>query len=210
MALEKTLVNIEQWNRKEHFQFFKKFDEPFYGVTVELDVTKAYKTCKENNISFFIYYLFQTIKAVNETENFKLRIEDDKVYMYETIHASATIGREDETFGFSYIEFDKKFDEFYKIAQKEIKRVQNTKGLEIDIAGNNVIHFSSIPWFNFTSLSHARSFSFKDSAPKITFGKLNKSENILTMNVSIHVHHALVDGIHIGKFVEKLQNGLNS
>ena len=207
---EKTLVDIEQWNRKEHFQFFKEFEEPFYGVTTEVDVTKAYKKCKENKISFFIYYLYQTIKAVNETKNFRLRIESDKVYLYESIHASATIGREDETFGFSYIKFDENFETFYKIAQSEIKRVQNIKGLGIGVAGNNVIHFSSLPWFKFSSLSHARSFSFEDSAPKISFDKLTKSENKFTMNVSIHVHHALVDGIHIGKFVASLQSNLNN
>lgn len=210
MALEKTLVDVEQWNRKEHFQFFKEFEEPFYGVTTEVDVTKAYKICKKNKVSFFIHYLFQTIKAVNETENFRLRIENDKVYLYKTIHASATIGREDETFGFSYITFDKNFEVFNEIAQTEIKRVQNAKGLGVGIAGNNVIHFSSLPWFNFSSLSHASDFSIEDSTPKITFGKLNKSKNKLTMNVSIHVHHALVDGIHIGKFVEALQKSLNS
>jgi chloramphenicol O-acetyltransferase type A len=36
------------------------------------------------------------------------------------------------------------------------------------------IHFSAIPWLNFTSLSHA-SYTFSDSSP--TFGKMTISEN---------------------------------
>jgi chloramphenicol O-acetyltransferase type A len=39
------------------------------------------------------------------------------------------------------------------------------------------IHFSAIPWLNFTSLSHARSYTFPDSSPKISFGKMTISEN---------------------------------
>jgi chloramphenicol O-acetyltransferase type A len=38
------------------------------------------------------------------------------------------------------------------------------------------IHFSAIPWLNFTSLSHARSYTFPDSSP-ISFGKMTISEN---------------------------------
>jgi chloramphenicol O-acetyltransferase type A len=36
-----------------------------------------------------------------------------------------------------------------------------------------VIHFSAIPWLDFTSLSHARSYTFPDSCPKIFW----KNEN---------------------------------
>jgi chloramphenicol O-acetyltransferase type A len=48
-----------------------------------------------------------------------------------------------------------------------------------------------------------------DSVPKLAFGKTEKLNNSLMMNVSIHVNHALVDGYDIGKFVEKFQYYLN-
>jgi chloramphenicol O-acetyltransferase type A len=66
-----------------------------------------------------------------------------------------------------------------------------------------------LPWLNFTSLSHARAFSFKDCIPKISFGKMTEQNGVKTMPVSIHVHHAIADGSDVGLFVEKFQEILN-
>jgi len=38
----KTKLDISSWNRKDHFAFFKQFEEPFFGVTVPIDCTTAY------------------------------------------------------------------------------------------------------------------------------------------------------------------------
>ena len=203
-------IAIETWNRKEHFLFFKQMEEPFFGITTSIDCTKAYSKSKEINASFFIFYLYKTLQAVNKIENFKYRIIDDEVFMYDTIDASATIMRDDFTFGFSYIEYDDDFNNFAKNSLEEIKRINTTTGLFTREYPDNLIHFSALPWVNFTSLSHARSFTWQDSCPKISFGKMMDENGKKTMAVSVHVHHALVDGYHVGKFIEKLQNLMNS
>ncbi|RXM45229.1 chloramphenicol acetyltransferase [Flavobacterium sp. YO64] len=203
----KTLLDLENWNRKEHFAHFKQMEEPFFGVTVEIDCTKAYQTAKELNVSFFIYYLHKTLAAVNSVENFKYRIADDKIYVNDHIDASATIGREDGTFGFSLIEYNPDFNLFKQNALAEIERVQNTTGLFTrSFDDDNLIHFSAIPWINFTSISHARSYTFPDSCPKISFGKMITSETgKRTISMSVHVHHALMDGLHVGQFIDRFE-----
>ena len=207
----KTLLDLENWNRKEHFAHFKQMEEPFFGVTLEIDCTKAYQTAKELNVSFFIYYLHKTLAAVNSVENFKYRIADDKIYINDRIDASATIGREDGTFGFSLIEYHPDFNLFKQNALTEIERIQNTSGLFTrSFDDDNLIHFSAIPWINFTSISHARSYTFPDSCPKISFGKMTTSETgkrIIPM--SVHVHHALMDGLHVGQFIDRFEEEIN-
>ena len=207
----KTLLDLENWNRKEHFVHFKQMEEPFFGVTVEIDCTKAYQTAKELNVSFFIYYLHKTLAAVNSVENFKYRIADDKIYINDRIDASATIGREDGTFGFSLIEYHPDFNLFKQNALTEIERVQNTTGLFTrSFDDDNLIHFSAIPWINFTSISHARSYTFPDSCPKISFGKMITSETgKRTISMSVHVHHALMDGLHVGRFIDRFEEEMN-
>jgi len=103
------------------------------------------------------------------------------------------------------MEFKEDFEDFYKFAQQEADRVSKGSGLFAEVDGKNVIHYSALPWLDFSALSHARSFSLEDSAPKISFSKLTKTETSKTMNVSIHVNHALMDGYHVGKFVAKFQ-----
>lgn len=98
---------------------------------------------------------------------------------------------------------------FEQNAKAEIERVRNTTGLVPATASEHVIHYSSLPWIPFTALSHARNFKYKDSIPKISFGQLTDRGGMKVMPVSIHVHHALMDGFHVGKHIEKFQALLN-
>ena len=205
----KTKINLETWNRKDHFLFFKQMEEPFYGITTTLDCTKGYEEAKQLGVSFFTYYLHKTLVAVNAVENFKYRIENDEVVLHETICASATIMREDKTFGFSYMDFAENLDEFAEIVTTEIDRIQHTTGIFTRTYPENIIHFSALPWIDFTSISHSRSFTWPDSCPKISIGKLTDENGKKSMPISVHVHHGLVDGYHVGLFLEKLQQLMN-
>jgi chloramphenicol O-acetyltransferase type A len=205
----KQQLDIDTWIRKDHFHFFRQFEEPFFGVCVQANCTRAYAAAKEKGVSFFLYYLHAAMSAANAVEPFRYRISDEQVWVYDKINPSPTINRPDGTFGFAYMEFHEDFDTFAVAAQQEIARVQATTGLVPAVSGENVVHCSSLPWLNFTSLSHARSFTFKDSCPKISFGKMTDVNGLLTMPVSVHVHHALMDGYHVGQFVELLQERLD-
>ncbi|MCP9762359.1 chloramphenicol acetyltransferase [Lacihabitans soyangensis] len=203
----KQKLDIENWPRRDHFNFFSQFEEPFFGVCVEVDCSKAYENAHLNGQSFFLKYLHASLVAANRIEPFKYRISDDEVWVYDQVNASPTINRHDSTFGFAYMDYFEDFEEFNAAAQVEIERVQNSTGLVPAGSGQNVIHYSSLPWLNFTAISHARSFSFKDSCPKVSFGKLSENKR---MSVSVHVHHALMDGFHVGQFVEAFQEILNA
>ena len=205
----KQQIDIKNWNRKEHYEFFSTFEEPFFGITTPIDCTIAFEKSKELNISFFIYYLHKTLIAINQIENFRYRIEDGNVFLYDEIDSSATIMRADKTFGFSFMKFNPDLTEFNKIAFAEIERIQSTSGLFTREFPENLIHFSAIPWINFTSLTHSRSFTLPDSCPKISFGKMTTENNKKTMSLAVLAHHGLVDGYHMGMFVEALQNEFN-
>jgi chloramphenicol O-acetyltransferase type A len=206
----KKILNIDTWARKAHYEFFKQFDEPFFGVCVSIDCTKAYYKAKEEGSSFFLCYLHKSLTAVNAIAPFRYRINDEVVYEYDVVHASPTINRPDGTFGFAYMDYHPVFADFVKEAQVEIDKVQGSTGLIPANSGENVIHYSSMPWIDFTSLSHARSFSFKDSIPKISFGKMKEERGKKVMSVSVHVHHALMDGYHVGQFIDQFQTLMNA
>jgi len=206
----KQIIDLENWNRKEHFEFFSAMEEPFYGVVTEVDVTIAYKEAKRKNIPFFNYYLHKVLLSINETENFRLRIEDKQIVLHDVIDASATVMRADKTFGFSFMKYIADENEFSDYAIKEIERVQNTTGLLLKSNWKeNIIHFSAVPFVNFSGLTHARSFTWPDSCPKISVGKVFERDGRKIFNIAVYVHHGLVDGYHIGLFLENLQNSLD-
>lgn len=205
----KQKIDISTWKRKGHLEFFLAFQEPFFGITTTIDCTIAYKKAKAMQISFFVYYLHKTLAAVNQIENFRYRIEGEDVFLYNEIDASATIMREDKTFGFSFMKFHEDIYEFNTIVQKEIERIQTTTGILTREYPENIIHFSAVPWINFTGLTHSRNFGVADSCPKISYGKLVEENGKKSMALSVTAHHGLVDGYHIGLFIEALQTELN-
>lgn len=208
----KKKIDLNSWPRKSHFEFFNSFDEPFFGVVADVDCTFAYDFCKEKGYSFFLWYLHKALTAANRIENFKFKIEDGEVYLYDEVDATPTVARDNGTFGFSYLKFHKDFETFATEAKKIMKTVKNHDHLfppEDLPVYDHVIQFSSLPWVEFTSLSHARSFSYKDSSPKISFGKLAEKDGKKMMPVSVHVHHGLMDGYHVGQFYEYFQEELN-
>jgi chloramphenicol O-acetyltransferase type A len=206
----KHLIDLTTWPRREHFAFFSAFDEPFFGLVAEVDCTRARTEAQRLGVSFFLYYLHQALQAANEVEAFRYRIDDGRVYCYDRIHASATIGRPDHSFAFSFIEQHEQLADFVAAANTEIAAVQQSSGLRLSdaTARPDVIHFSAVPWVRFTGLTHARSFQRPDSAPKISFGQAYADGATQRLAVAVNVHHALADGYHVGQFLAAFQQRL--
>ena len=201
-------LDINTWDRKELFQHFLKLKDPYFGVTIPFNVDKAYQYAKDKNVSFFGVYLHDCMKAINAIDNLKYRIEDNTVQIYDTIHASATLMRSNNTFGFSFIDYDEDLNIFLSNLSAEKRRIEGTPNLFPLVNGLNCIHCSALPWLNFSGHKEPVS-GVMESIPKLAFGKVVKEENKLMMNVAINVNHALVDGYHVGLFSEMFQKNLN-
>ncbi|WP_298424693.1 CatA-like O-acetyltransferase [uncultured Kordia sp.] len=201
-------LNIDTWNRKQHFEFFNTFKDPFFAVAAPMDVTKAYSFAKATNNSFFAVYLHDCMKAINEIEAFKYRIENEyEVVIHDKIHASATIMRPNKTFGFSFIDYDVDFEIFAQNIKAEKDRIFNSTDLFPPKNTEDCVFCSALPWTHFTG--HKEPFhGKKESVPKIAFSKMEVKDDKKIMTVSVSVNHALMDGYHVGQFTEKFQENL--
>ena len=197
-------IDLETWERRASFDFFKSFTEPYHGVCLRVDCTETYNYAKEHRLSVFLSLLHRSLVAAHEVENFKTRLVGGTVWRYELINGGSAVGRENGTIGLGHYQFRPQIDEFVREAAIEVDRVRQRDDIE-RYPEANLIRYSVLPWLDFTSISHARDFSHEDSAPRITFGKITEAGGRCTLPVSIHVHHALVDGLHVAQFVEKFQ-----
>ena len=202
------IINIDTWNRSQHYKHFSAMKDPYFGVTVPLEVTTAYQFSKKENLSFFGKYLHDCMKAINDVDALKLRIEDEKVVKYNVIHASPTIMRNDKTFGFSFVRYNSDLIVFLKNLNSEKERILNSNDLYPPTNSLDCIHCSAMPWFSFTGHKEPVS-GILDSVPKLSFSKMTSLNNKNLMNVSISVNHALVDGYDVGLFIERFQYYLN-
>lgn len=203
-------IDQSTWKRREHFEVFKNFDEPLFGITVRVECSAAYRKAKNLGWPFSLYYLYLSLKTANEIEEFRYRIEDEKVYCYDSVGAGPTIFRENETYGCGYFPYNKDIAAFMAQAKAETKRVKAERGLKFPYAGEDILHYSTLPWADFTAVNHARKLDISRSVPKITFGKITHDGTNMWLPVDIHANHALMDGFHVGKFVERFQELLNA
>lgn len=205
------LIDIENWNRKEHFEFFSRMASPYFGITTEVDCTQAFEIAKELGRSFFAHYMHKSQVAVNAVDELKLRIVDGNVVKFDAIHTGSTVGRKDGTFGLIFVHFDTDFDIFNAEMQREIDEVQNSTGLRLNNEDlkKDLIRYSTFPWHSFTSLLHPTHLDKTESVPKITFGKFSIRDGRKFMPVSVEAHHGLCDGIHIAKYLTEFQKQLD-
>lgn len=220
-------LDLATWKRRQHFDFFQGFDRPFWNVCVPVDVTALYEHCRDVHsrdagISFFAATLHRSLLAANEVEEFRYRLRRDdfgnaSVVVHDIVHGGSTVLRDDETFGFGYFEFDRDFECFAQRVAEALEQARQASSLEPTTGSDDLIHYSVLRWLAFTSFQHARHSSADDSIPKIVFGKVHRAPrevaNSLSpgpnwgwkMPVSVEVHHALVDGLHVGRYFERFE-----
>ena len=206
--MTKTRLDIQKWVRKEHFEFFNTFEDPSYSLCFDVDVSQDYDFAKNNDVPFFAKYLYACTCAMNSVDNFKYRISNNEVFVYDTIHVSATILRPNNTFGFSFIKYSNDFKQFFKSYVEEKERILDSNELFPPVNGPDCYHCSALPWVNFTG--HKEPFkSSGNSIPQVAFSKIRKENNKILMKISLTVNHALIDGYHVGLFIENFQYYLN-
>lgn len=205
-------IDTENWNRKEHFEFFSKMKSPYLGITANIKCTRTYRQCKENGTSFFARYFYLSMLAANRIPELRQRIIGNDIYEFEKINAGTTIAREDGTFGFIWVGFDEDFNTFNERLQQEIREVQHSTGLRLnnDDLEADLIRHTTIPWVSFTSLLHPTDFGEQNAVPKISFGKIFENHGDWWMPVNIEAHHGLVDGIHIARYFHHFEKLLNA
>lgn len=149
--------------------------------------------------------LFYSNQTTNEIPEFRLRLKDGKVFEYERVEATQTILNDDETFSFCYFESKPtvhEFDEAGKLAREKYKRL---KTFDVESDRLDLIYYSVIPWVSFTSFKHAGRFDNRQTVPRIVFGKIFDYGGGKKMPVSVEVNHAMMDGLHVGKFFNQFQ-----
>ena len=198
-------IKVSEWKRKEHFENFIMFDDPFFNICADVEVTNLKFHCQQQQGSFFIHSYHTILRAVNSIEEFKTRIRGEEVVLHDTIHGSCTIMRDDSTFGYGYFQYVEDLKAFEAHANEAIAYVKEGKKLETRFDRDDLIHSSVIPWASFRSIEHAKRLNKGDCIPKIVTGRTYEQNGKVMMPVSVSGHHALMDGWHAGRFFQEYE-----
>lgn len=203
-------IDIEKWNRKDHYNYFKQFDYPHFNLCANLDITRLYNYIKENGFTFFISMLYVSAKTANGISEFRLRIRDGRVVEHETVNPSFTVMTKNGVFNYCTAQFISEFGGFRTKTAGDIERAKNSAGLEDDPSRDDLLYITSIPWVSFTGLMHPIKMNPADSIPRISWGRFFEDGGKLKLPFSVQAHHALVDGMHVGNYYSMIQEMLDS
>ena len=207
-------IDIETWDRKKQYDWFKDFSNPCYCLDVRMDVTKLVEYTKTNNLSFFIGMLYIVVKGLNTVEEMRMRLVNDKPVIFKVINPAYTVMTKGGIFeNVRHKNYDK-FDQFYSVANKIINDTKE----ELNVTKENYnpedcwdeYYITCLPWVNFFHMSHPMPDNPSSlSVPRICWGKYKNNNGKYELTLNITVSHLLVDGYPLSKAFLKIQELLD-
>lgn len=200
-------LDTEAWSRRHLFRLFKDYDDPYFNVCADVDVTALLACARERGLSCFVAYHFLSTKTANEIESFRYRLRGERVLVHERVHAGTIVLLPDDSFTFVYFNFTEEFKPFHETARALVESAKREPPtLDARAGQDDLIYHSVIPWVSFTGIAHARDSRQRSGIPKVAFGKFREAGGRVLMPVSVEAHHALMDGLHVGRFFERFQS----
>lgn len=201
-------INLENWERRLHYQIFRNSVQPQYCVTFELDITHFLEVIKKHHYSFTFSFVFAVSKCANQIKEFRYRFVEGNPVIFDKINTAFTyLNKDTELFKVVNVEMTDTLEEYVVLASK---KEREQKAYFIAPLGNDVFQFSAFPWVTYTHISHTDSGNKDNATPLFDWGKYYKKDEKIILPFSVQVHHSFVDGVHIGKFANDLQNYLNT
>jgi chloramphenicol O-acetyltransferase type A len=201
-------LDIENWSRRELFEFFIGYSNPYFNVCAQLDVTRLKEFASQQQIKISQALHYFALRIANETEPFRYRLKDNKVFVWDVVHGGTTVLLPNESFSYAYFDYQRNFEDFMRDMGKAVESLRTGSGKLKPTMRDDVIYHTSLPWISFTSFSHARTPGRGESIPRIVFGKFRKDHDRWLMPFSVEVHHALMDGLHVGRYLSRFEEAL--
>ena len=198
-----TPIDMSSCPRKEVFDFFSPMSQPFFSVTFRQDVTNLYRFVKENGISFYYALTYLCTQAINQVEAFCYLLKDGQLYLSEGRSPSFTdLHPGSDQFHIVTMSCGSDIISFCRAA-KEQSAAQSVF-IDISSEADDLIYISCLPWVELTALTNERDFDRDDSIPRLAWGKYAEENGRKVLHISIELNHRFTDGIHVGKFHQRL------
>jgi len=172
-------------------------------MCANVDLAAFYPALKQRGFSFTVAIVYVVSRAANDIPEFRYRIRDGEVVEHEVVHPSFTILTNEDLFSFCTVDYTEDFTTFAARATDQIALVKENLTLEDGPGRDDLLFMTAIPWVSFTSFMHPLDFPV-DSVPRFAWGKVFEEGERLKMPLSVQAHHALMDGVHMSRYYEKV------
>ena len=202
-------IDMATYPRRDHFEHYCGMAYPYVGVTVDVDVTDLLTLCRKKGYSFYLMVLHAVALAADEVDEFRRRIErkggEVGIVEYAECPTSHTELKPDGTYAYCTLHHHMPLAEYLQRAEAARAAARESGSIEEEDEVQSMYFISTLPWLHYTQLIQPVACG-DESNPRFTWGKYQQNaEGRMMMPLSVLVHHALADGVHIAKFYDEFE-----
>ncbi len=200
-------VEMAGWPRAEHFHHYLHEVRCTYSVTVPIDVGRLREEARRRRLKEYPAQIYLLARAANRFPEFRMSLDaEGRLGYWDVVSPSYTAMRPGaETFSCVWTEYADSFQAFYPACVRDIAAYATGAFSPKQPEPPNLFNISSVPWLDFTAFNLNVYAEGTYLLPIFTIGKYAESGGTTTMPLAIQAHHAVCDGLHLGRFVEAVR-----
>lgn len=203
------VIDPETWPRRDHFSAFENFGDPYFDMTVPVDLTELLPVLADHGVGFTPAIVYVQARAANGIPEFRTRIrEDGTIVEHDLVHPAMTVLVDDDLFSFCFLDYDECLPAFAAQAAARMAQVKERPSLEDPADRDDLLFMTAIPWVSFTSFSHPMPHN-ADWVPRFAWGRYYPAGDRVLIPLEVQGHHALMDGLHLGRYFQAVQGLLD-
>ncbi len=203
--MDKRIVNMTGDPRREQFAYFSSLADPYVGVTCQVDITALMEKIRRDGTPFFLSLTYEVMAAANAVPELRRRIEEGRVVEYGSCRCSCTVAKPDGAYAYCTLDTALPLAEFLKTGRTALETAKYGGTMEESEDHEEFFFVSCVPWLRYTGMVQPVP-SPAYSNVRLSWGKWTEENGRISLPVTILAHHALVDGVHIGRFYEELEH----
>ena len=198
-------IDLENYPRRQHFAYFCSLPYPYVGVTNNVDVTALVAFCKQRGYSFYLTFLHLAALAADDIREFRQRVHSKGIVEYPECPTSHTELLDDGTYCYCTLRHHMPLEEYMAYAEKARQQCRENGSIAEGDEAQSMYFISTLPWLHYSALIQPVAGG-EESNPRITWGKFQDDAlGRKQLPVTVLVHHGLVDGIHLARFYQNLE-----
>ena len=209
-------IDVESWNRRTTYEWFRSFSNPCYGVTVDMDVTELVAFAKETGRSFFGCMAWIVTEGMNEVEELRMRLLDGRPIVYDRTHPAYTVMTDAGMFVNCRHPMGGSLAEFCAISRRTIDALKHDTKTAPEDSYNpencwDEIYLTSVPWLRLDGLCHPiPDDPSSQSVPRVLFDRWREENGRKKVHLNLTVSHVFVDGYPLCRAFAGIQTKLDN
>lgn len=203
------LIDRNQWKREEFFQHYVSEVPCSYSMSVKMEITAL----RRRGEKLYPAMLYAITTIVNRHEEFRTAFDaQGRLGVYDAMLPCYTVFRkETETFSNLWTEYTESYEAFCRAYEEDLEQYGDRQGLmgKPDVPPNN-FPVSMVPWTSFEGFHLHLPKGNTYLLPIFTMGRYEERDGKWWLPLAIQVHHGVCDGFHVCRFLQELQELLQS